>query len=104
MAGTDEPVALQLIARTAQRAAWAAESRFEVVLRVTEQGDRYLFALNPDPDRAAEDTVLVADTFSRAIDVSVAGGFPVPVQQSGSNSALRARLGPGEFAAVLLEK
>ena len=92
----------QLVESAAPRAAWSQEGRFEVVLRIAEDGARYLFLLNPDVDRSAEDEVHVAKAVRAALDVSIAGGFPVPVNKAGDAWTMRMRLGPGECAVLYL--
>ena len=93
---------LKLIADAAPRAAWSADSRFEVVLRITEDGERYLFLLNPDVDSAHTDIVHLAAPFRQAVDVSVPGGHPVRISNEQDGASLKARLGPGECAALYL--
>jgi len=101
-AGTGQPEILKLIADAAPRAARTRNNRLEVVLRITETGERYLFALNPDPDNPAADTVLLAQPAGTAVDVTVAGGFPVKVSSTREGAAFHIRLGPAEFAAIHL--
>ena len=91
-----------LLAATARRAAWSEASRFEVVLRTAEDGGRYLFLLNPDVDRPAEDTVRVGFPAKSAVDVTIPEGFPVKVSPTAGGASLAVRLGPGETAVVFL--
>ncbi len=84
------------------RLAYSDEARFEVVMRVTDEGDRYLFVLNPDPDESATDRVIVNQAVSVAVDVSVADGFPVPVEPIGDGGAMNVTLGPCETAIIWL--
>jgi len=91
---------IKLVTDSAPRVAWAEDSRFEVVLRTAEDGGRYVFVLNPDVDNVAEDTVRVAERVRQAVDVTIPGGFPVPVRPAGGGSAMEVRLGPGECAVV----
>jgi hypothetical protein len=95
--GTD--AILDLLAETVTRDAWSENARFEVLLRVTDAGERYLFVLNPDAEERVADRVLVAGDISEATDVSVEGGCPVPVEAEGGHAALQVTLGPGEMAA-----
>lgn len=76
----------------------------ENVLRVTEEGDRYLFSLNPNVDRAVTNTVQIRGEVKRAVDVTAPGGFPVPVTTQNGRSAVKLRLGPGETAVIWLGK
>ena len=91
---------LEFLAERVARDAWAEQARFEVVLRVTEEGDRYLFVLNPSPDEARSDTVRMSLPVQAATDVSVAGGFPVPVSSDREGAAIDMTLGPCETAVV----
>jgi hypothetical protein len=95
---------LGMIVEAAPRAAWAEGKAFEVVLRVAEDGGRYLFLLNPSVDEARTDTVRVEDGCKRAVDVAIEGGFPVTVQAVEGGAALDVRLGPGECAVLHLEQ
>ena len=91
-----------LLIRHAPRAAWAENARLEVVLRVAEDGERYLCLLNPDVDQPAQETVRVAGPVARAVDVLIPGGFPVPVAPAEGGVALDVRLGPGEATVIHL--
>jgi hypothetical protein len=96
------PELLRLITHAAPRAAWAEKSRFEVVLRIADDGGRYLFVLNPDVDNAAQDTVRTAEPARQAIDVTIPGGFPVRTRSVAGGSAMDLRLAPGECAVLYL--
>lgn len=97
-----EAAFLDLLRQRVKRTTWAEGARLEVVMRVTEEGDRYLFVLNPDPDLSASDTVLVDQPVEYAVDVSVPGGYPVPVKKREGRAALDMTLGPCEMAVVWL--
>ncbi len=71
---------------------------FEVITRVADDGERYLFA--PSPDEARSDTVRMNFTAQAATDVSVQGGFPVPVRGDGDGAAIDMTFGPCESAVV----
>jgi len=92
-----------VLTRAAPRAAWAENNRLEVMLRVAEDGGRYLCLLNSSVDAAAEDTVHVAQLVKQATDVLVEGGCSVPVKHFGAGSSLSVRLGPEEGTAIYLE-
>jgi len=79
---------------------WSRERRLEVVLRVAEDGGRYLFILNPDPDAAREDFVCLRQAPTAVTDISLAGGARVPVASIDGTPALRLRLFPGESAVL----
>lgn len=91
-----------LLKKAVRRDAWADGDCFEVLLRVAEDGGRYLCLLNPNVDKAAQDTVCVSRPVARAVDVSVPGGFAVPVAKRGGGAALKVRLGPGEATVIYL--
>jgi hypothetical protein len=74
--------------------------RTENVLRVAENGDRYLFILNPDVDHGLETSVWLNGPIPPAVDVTAPGGFPVPVAFKDGVSTLKVRLGPGETAVI----
>ncbi|MFW6156811.1 MAG: hypothetical protein ACOC7J_05780, partial [Armatimonadota bacterium] len=93
---------LELLAETVKRDAWAENARFEVITRVTDEGDRYLFALNPGAEERQTDRVLLSGDVSAATDVSVEGGYPVPVAQQGERAAIEMTLGAGEMAVLWL--
>lgn len=84
------------------RDAWAEDSRFEVLLRVAEDGGRYLCLLNPSVDEAVQDTVHVSQAVGQAVDIAVTGGCPVPVKPVKGGAALNVRLGPGEATVIYL--
>ncbi len=102
--GSAQDELLTLIADGAERQAWSEGNRFEVVLRLAEDGGRYLFLLNPDADNAAGDTVQIARPVKAAVDVTIPGGFPVSVKRMGTGSALDVRLGAGETAVIYLNE
>ena len=76
----------------------------ENVLRVTEEGDRYLFCLNRDVEHAVEDAVQIRGAVRAAVDVTAPEGFPVPVKTTRDVSEVRVKLGPGETAVIWLGK
>jgi hypothetical protein len=90
---------LDLLDETVLRDAWSENARFEVLTRVTEEGDRYLFVFNPSTDERLTDRVIAGD-ISEATDVSVEGGFPAPVTQEDGVSGIEISLGPGEMAVL----
>jgi len=99
----DDPGAdaiVELLGERVARDAWSENARFEVLTRVTDDGERYLFALNPSPEERLTDRVLVSGEVSAATDVSVEGGFPVPVTQQGDLAAIDVSLGAGEMAVL----
>lgn len=96
--GTD--TIIDLLAENAVRDAWSENSRFEVIMRVTDEGARYLFVLNPSAEERLSDRVMVASDITEATDVSVEGGFPVPVAQQGDTAAIDMTLGAGEMAVL----
>jgi hypothetical protein len=93
---------LKLLADRVRRAAWTESGRLEVVLRIAENGDRYLFVLNPDVDATVCETVHLADPVVVATDVSVPEGFPVPVRPLGKGSAIDLTLAPAESTGIHL--
>jgi len=93
---------LELLAERVERDAWAEQARFECLLRVTEDGERYLFVLNPSADEARSDLVRLGFAARAATDVSVPGGFPVEVRQAGDGPAIQMALGAGEMAVLWL--
>ncbi|MHB8993676.1 MAG: beta-galactosidase [Armatimonadota bacterium] len=90
------------IASYATPAASSLNMDIEAVLRVTENGDRYLFLLNRNVDQPAETTVHVRQTAKQAIDVMVPGGATVPFTSDRQGSYLKVRLSPGETTALWL--
>ena len=72
------------------------------LLRVTEDGERYLFLLNRSVDHPATPYVYSRKPVKEAIDVLVPGGCPVPVQTNREGSTITVRLGPGETAVLWL--
>jgi len=101
-ANVDRKAFIDLLARSTTRTAWSEQSHFEVVLRVTDDGERYLFVLNPNTDAAATDTVRVSAPVAHAIDLSLPSGFPVSVRQAGKGVAMRVHLAPGDCAVLHL--
>ena len=96
------PVPGIVLAARVKRTAYAEDAKLEVILRVTEEGERYLFVLNPDPDERASDRVLLDFPVSAAVDVSVEGGYPVKVASEGERSSIAMTLGPCETAVLYL--
>jgi hypothetical protein len=96
--GTD--AILDLLKASVSRDTWSENARFEVIMRVTDEGERYLFVLNPSAEERLSDRVLVTGDITEATDVSVEGGFPVPVTQQGDLAAIHTTLGPGEMAVL----
>lgn len=93
---------IDVLTERVTRDAWAERARFEVITRVSDEGERYLFALNPSPEERLTDRVLLWGDVSAATDVSVEGGFPVPVTRDGGQAAIDLTLGAGEMAVVWL--
>lgn len=98
--GTD--AVLDLLEESVTRDAWSENARFEVIMRVTDEGDRYLFVLNPDAEERLAGRVLVAGDVAGATDVSVQGGYPVPVTVEAEHAAIDMTLGAGEMAVLWL--
>ncbi|MFP4248055.1 MAG: beta-galactosidase [Armatimonadota bacterium] len=96
--GTDAIV--DLLAERVSRDAWAENARFEVITRVTDEGERYLFVLNPSAEERLSDRVMVACDVSEATDVSVERGFAVPITPEGEYMAVDLTLGAGEMAVL----
>jgi hypothetical protein len=104
LGGLEDDTQLTRMARRQAPYPVAGSDGTENVLRETEDGDCYLFALNPDVDRPIEDRIEIAGLVSRAVDVTAPGGFPVPVGRDGDMSTVTVRLGPGETAVIWLGK
>ncbi|HOM83422.1 MAG TPA: beta-galactosidase [Armatimonadota bacterium] len=94
---------LERITRRTKREAWPVAGRLIVVPRVTEDGGRTLFLLNPDLDAPVEEQVRVARAANRAVDLTVDGGYPIALKRDGEGVSFTVRLGPGESTAVWLE-
>ena len=92
------------IASYAAPAASSDNTDLETVLRVAENGDRYLFLLNRNVDKPAEATVHVRLPIQQATDVMVPGGAKVPFTTGRDGSNLKIRLSPGETTALYLGK
>jgi hypothetical protein len=95
---------LRLIAKHAQPEVWSRNRQFETVLRTTEDGERYLFVLNPSAEARREDVVCLRQGPTSVVDVSVDGGAPVPVVSTEGIAGLCLRLQPGEAAVLWLRK
>jgi hypothetical protein len=76
----------------------------ETVLRVAENGDRYLFLLNRNVDRPAETTVHIRQPLKQATDVMAPGGATMPFTTNREGSYLKVRLSPGGTTALWLGK
>lgn len=75
----------------------------EHVLRVTEDGEKYLFILNPDVDHPIKKNYIELDfPVKEAIDILAPDGFPVPVETHGNRATIQLRLGPGETTVLWL--
>lgn len=93
---------LDLLTERVTRDAWSEQAQFEVLLRVTDEGDRYLFALNPCPDERRTGRVYMRGEAGGAVDVTVEGGAQVAVEPDGDRVAMELSLGPGEMAVLWL--
>ncbi len=98
--GTD--AIIDLLAENVSRDAWSENARFEVITRVTDTGERYVFALNPSAEERQTDRVMVPGDISEATDVSIEGGCPVPIAREGDAAAIEISLGAGEMAVLWL--
>ncbi len=98
----DSDALLAMLGERVLRDAWARDAGFEVLTRITDDGERYLFALNPSADESRTDRVMLSGEVASATDVSVEGGFPVPVIRDGVHPAIDLTLGAGEMAVVWL--
>ncbi len=101
-AGRDARQALLGILREkVLRLAWSENAAFEVLPRLAENGERYLFVLNPDPDEVRSDRVSTTWPMTEPVDISVPGGFHIPVTADNSVvNSIPMTLGPGEMAVV----
>ncbi len=93
---------LETLTAAAPRQAYAENSRLEVLLRVAEDGERYLCLLNPDVDNPVTETVCVEAPVLVAIDVLLKDGYRVPCHGNAMRSRLSVRLGPGEMTVISL--
>ncbi len=91
---------VDLLTLQSPRAAWAENSSFEVLLRVTEDGGRYLCILNPNVDHAIEDTIHISAPVKQAVDLWTVEGSAIPIQPNQVGSQFKLRLGPGEATVV----
>lgn len=96
---TDKLVA-QIEAAT-DRAVCDDKNVFELVLR-QQGGTRYLCALNPNADAAAESTVRVKGAFKSVADLDYEGGFPVASRIDAGYTVFPLRLEPGEATIIRL--
>ncbi|MCX6898589.1 MAG: beta-galactosidase [Verrucomicrobia bacterium] len=83
------------------RAVCDDKNAFELVLR-QQGGVRYLCALNPDADAAAESTVRVKGAFKSVTDLDYENGFPVASRIEASHTVFPLRLEPGEATIIRL--
>ncbi|NUQ64308.1 MAG: hypothetical protein HUU20_17710, partial [Pirellulales bacterium] len=100
-AEADRAGLVELLARQVPRSAWAENRRFELLLRVAEDGGRYLCVLNPNVDEAAEDTVRVSVPVNEAVDMWIARGSAVPVRPAASGVAIQRALALGEATVYI---
>ena len=82
------------------RPVWGENAAFEVVLRTTEEGDRYLFILNPDVDEERTDTIHMNIPVNAVTDVSLPGGYPVALEIGEATSFFTLTLPPGDTAIL----
>ena len=85
----------------APRAAWDDKNVLELVVRADGR-TRYLCALNPGVDAAAESVVHVRGAFGSVVDLDCPEGFGVPAKQAGGVTSFPLRLAPGEFTVLRL--
>ncbi len=72
------------------------------VLRLAEDGGRYLCVLNPDAEAAGEDLICLRQAPAAVLDLGVAGGARVPLTALEGQPAVRLRLYPGEGTVLWL--
>lgn len=87
---------------TGPRAAWATDSRLELMLRAFRRRGYVLAALNASPDERVTGQVHVQGRFRRITDVTVEGGMPVPAACPGGTTGVPVSLDPGEARVFLL--
>ncbi len=92
---------LKQIEAATDRAACDDKNAFELVLR--QQGSaRYLCALNPDANVAAESVVRVKGAFKSVTDLDYEGGFPATSRVENGWTVFPLRLEPGEATILRL--
>jgi hypothetical protein len=99
-----EPDALaQFLVRMTPRPDRCEGNRIEVMLRIAEDGGRYVCLLNPSVDETARDVVHIGGPLTSATDVTVPGGCAVPVENREDGGQFAVRLGPGEMTVIYLQ-
>jgi hypothetical protein len=95
-----DKLAAQIEAAT-DRAACDDKNALELIVR-QQGGTRYLCALNPNQDEAAESTVRVKGAFKSVTDLDYESGFPVQARIEADHTVFPLRLEPGEATIIRL--
>ena len=108
-ADKDLPQAVRALYETLDKAtrrdAWVSGGNVELVLRSKgNAAPRYLSLLNWDFTQSLATEALVRGAYRQVTDLTVDGGFPVPVEFTNGVTRIPVRLGPGEGILFRLQQ
>lgn len=82
-----------------------ANPDLKILVRTNKQGDNlYLCVCNTNLEAPVTADVTVRGTYTRALDITVPGWFPVPIAAGHGGAVLKVRLEPGEWTMLQLSK
>lgn len=93
-----------LDAAIGSRPAACAENSLELVLREDQQGQQYLFALNPHIREMRKQAVVLNRQFRSCTDLGIGSGIRIPIQTTADQTSFTMMLQPGEGTVIKLEK
>lgn len=91
---------LKSISDKLPRTAWADGDIIEVIPRVDQDGNEYLFLINPSLEKNAKAAIHFTSSCKSVIDISLHEGVAIPAQ----NQTFAVTLAPAESAVVWLKK
>ena len=95
----------ETLKKATRRDAWVRDGNVELVLRSKGRtAPRYLSLLNWDFTQPLATEALVRGAYRQVTDLTVDGGFPVPVEFANGVTRIPVRLGPGEGILFRLQQ
>ena len=95
----------ETLKKATRRDAWVSDGNVELVLRSKGRtAPRYISLLNWDFTQPLATEALVRGAYRQVTDLTVDGGFPVPVEFANGVTRIPVRLGPGEGILFRLQQ
>jgi len=77
-------------------------NRLRLQVRENSRGDKFLMVLNPNPFEIYKGAINLNAAFSSIVDISIPGGFPVPLETKGGKARFNVTVAPAQLAAFEL--